>query len=140
MATGKTVFPKGSERHDTIATRGGAKVRLKYATGAVVGGMTLLEAARTVPRGKAQVVGDDNRPLRPTLVVICRKEMSPAKANGFPRIGQPIEVINPGILHTLFLLFWSVSVPLVPKNLCKPASPCHNTDDHCGNCHNRSKT
>ncbi len=99
-----------------------------------------LAGAAAVALHTAVVIDGRGKPMPATKTVICRFHSAELSAFLQSKTGWPVEVIDPGREHQVFILPWSTeSDPLVPKDACRNVKPCSYTNGKCGNCCNNKK-
>jgi len=116
----------------------GTRVRLKYGSGAIAGA-TLFVGAVAVTRNQAKIIGADGKEIPPVQVVICRKASKDVPQKP-PRMGSPVEAIDPGPGHRMAVIPWGTDdTPMIAKELCRAVGTCRDTYYGCGNCCNNPK-
>lgn len=96
--------------------------------------------AVAVVQHTAVVINGRGKPIPTTKTVICRLHSTELSSFLRLRTGRPVEVIDPGREHQVFVLPWSTkNDPLVPKDTCRNIRPCSYTNEKCGNCCNNKK-
>jgi hypothetical protein len=138
MALGDT---RGGNQRGTLSlTHGGEPtIRLKHIGGAIVNERPFM-AALAVANNGARVIGSDGKPITPATVVVCRKAFGSDNTLSQSRIGVPIQAIDPGKGHELYVLPWSTtSAPTIAKTQCRDIGECKDFTDKCVGCHNFQK-
>ncbi len=133
LGTGNT---RGGNQRGTLNVSGGNTIRLKHAGGGIVNEKPFM-AALAVMNSGAVIIGDNGKPIPPTMVVVCRQTFGPGNPLRQSRIGVPIQAIDPGEKHDLYVLPGSTTfAPTIQKGQCRGVGECTTFTGECVGCHN----
>jgi hypothetical protein len=111
-------------------------LRLRYNSGAVVHEKTFAGAV-AVARRLAVIIDENDKTIRPTKIVICRRNSTLNGTLKQVQTGVPIEVIDPGEKYQSFVLRKSTpETPMVLKSQCRSVGTCADADRRCSGCCN----
>lgn len=128
--------------HGTLGPVGASEptIRLKHTGGAIVNEKPFLAALSVVCNG-AKIIGGNGKPIPPATVVVCRRKFGPDNPLRQSRIGIPIQAIDPGKEHDLYVLPRSTTfAPTISKEQCRGVGECTSFDGQCVGCCNFPST